>query len=150
MNSKDISRQAILIALFFILINTNPIGWGVLQFRIGEALTVIPFFNRKYTFAMIIASGLANIFSPLGALDVLVGLLCSSITYAISKHIESPRINALVFSVVSGIIVSFLLLKVYNAPYIPSFFSIFFSVLVITMVGVSIFKIPAVNKIIME
>lgn len=47
MEIKDLTKKAILIGIYFILININPIGFGMIQFRIGEAMSVIPFFNRK-------------------------------------------------------------------------------------------------------
>lgn len=116
MEIKDLTKKAILIGIYFILININPIGFGMIQFRIGEAMSVIPFFNRKYVGTFILAAGLANIFSPLGIIDIGVGISCAAITYAISKYVKNKHINSAIFSLVSGLVLYFWL-KFFNLFY---------------------------------
>ncbi len=150
MEIKDLTKKAILIGIYFILININPIGFGMIQFRIGEAMSVIPFFNRKYVGTFILAAGLANIFSPLGIIDIGVGISCAAITYAISKYIDNKHINAAIFSLVSGLIVGLALYYTSGLNFWLSFISISLSQLIITNVGVYIFSLKQLEEIIMD
>ena len=58
MKVKDLAKNAILIAVYILAVNINPIGFMAIQFRVAEALSVIPFFNRKFVPALIIGGAL--------------------------------------------------------------------------------------------
>ena len=140
MKANKIASNAILSALYVVLTLVNPIGWGALQLRVSEMLMVIPFFNRKYIYGAIIGVIIANSFSPLGVIDVAVGTLCCIISYTLSKHINNKYINACVYSAVAGALVGLELKIVFRLPLIPSVISVFISTLIITFIGVFIFK----------
>lgn len=147
MNVKDLAKNAILMALYVAIITFIP-SFTVVQFRIGEALATIPFFNRKFIPAFVLGGILANFTSPLGAIDMFVGGLCATITYVISYFIKNPYINAVVYSIVSSVIVATELLYVYNAPLLISIGSIFASMIVITIAGVLIIDKTSLKDII--
>lgn len=140
MKTNKIAGNALLAALYVALTVVNPIGWGALQFRISDMLMVIPFFNRKYIYGATIGVIIANSFSPLGVIDVAVGALSCIIPYTISKHINNKYINACIFSAVVGVLVGLELKIVLRLPFIPSAISVFISTLIITFIGVFIFK----------
>lgn len=140
MKINKIASNALLSALYVALTIVNPIGWGALQCRVSEMLMVIPFFNRKYIYGAIIGVIIANSFSPLGAIDVAVGTLCCIISYSLSKHINNNYINACIYSAVAGVLVGFELKIVFRLPFIASAISVFISTLIITFIGVFIFK----------
>ena len=50
-----------------------PISYGPVQFRIAEALTVLPFFFPITLPGIFIGCVIANLFSPYGILDVVAG-----------------------------------------------------------------------------
>ena len=140
MKVNKIASNALLSALYVVLTVVNPIGWGALQLRVSEMLMVIPFFNRKYIYGAIIGVIIANSFSPLGVIDVAVGALCCIISYTLSKHIKNKYINACIYSAVAGVLVGLELKIVFRLPFIPSAISVFISSLIITFIGVFIFK----------
>lgn len=96
------------------------------------------------------AAGLANIFSPLGIIDIGVGISCAAITYAISKYVKNKHINSAIFSLVSGIIVGLALYYTSGLNFLISFISISLSQLIITNVGVYIFSLKQLQEIIMD
>lgn len=140
MKVNKIASNALLAALYVVLTVVNPIGWGALQLRVSEMLMVIPFFNRKYIYGAIIGVIIANSFSPLGVIDVAVGALCCIISYTLSKHIKNKYINACIYSAVAGVLVGLELKIIFKLPFIPSVISVFISTLIITFIGVFIFK----------
>ncbi|EFI41627.1 MULTISPECIES: QueT transporter family protein [Peptoniphilus] len=147
MNLKDLTKNAIVMAIYIIFISINPIGFGALQFRIGEVFALIPFFNRKYVPALVLGGILANFASPFGAIDMVVGGVCAVITYTISKFIKNPYVNGLVYSIVSAVVVSS---EIYYLSIgeiaksdafgfiITNIATIFFTMIIITQLGVYI------------
>ena len=73
-----------------------PISFGPIQFRIAEGLTVLPFFSGAAVPGLFIGCVIANLFSPFGILDVIVGSIASLIgaigTYLIGKRLENRRL----------------------------------------------------------
>lgn len=140
MKINKMAGNALLSALYVALTLVNPIGWGALQLRVSEMLMVIPFFNRKYIYGAIIGVIIANSFSPLGVIDVAVGALCCIISYTLSNYINNKYINACIYSAVAGVLVGLELKIVSRLPFVPSVISVFISTLIITFIGVFIFK----------
>ncbi|KXO16285.1 QueT transporter family protein [Peptoniphilus sp. GNH] len=150
MNIKDLVKNAILIAIYVVVIGVNPIGFGAIQFRIGEALSVIPFFNRKYVPALIIGGALANLYSPLGPIDMVVGAACAIIAYSFSKFIKSPYINSLIFATASGILVAGELSYTGDVPFFLTALSVGGSTLFITLLASYLVEKSNLKKIIKE
>ena len=139
MKNKDVSRMtytAILAAIYVVLALMNPFGWGMFQFRISEALSVLPFFNRKSMQGIVLGTIIANSFSPMGIFDVGAGVLTAVIAYTISKYVKNKYLNAIIYSVVAGAVVGSMLFYVVGLPLLMSFVSIFISSLVIALIAV--------------
>ena len=77
-NIKKIAFAGIVAATYVALtLALAPISYGYLQFRIAEALTILPFFFPITLPGLFIGCVIANIFSPYGILDVVAGSLAS-------------------------------------------------------------------------
>ena len=140
MNIRDMAINAVLAAIYVALTVINPIGTGAIQFRISEILCVIPFFNRKYIPGMVLGVGIANIFSSLGLIDVVVGVTISVIAYTLSYFIKNVWINALQYSVLAGLFVALALYLVLGLPYWFSAVTVGLATLITTFIGTFIFK----------
>ena len=140
MNIRDMAINGVLAAVYVALTVINPIGTGAIQFRISEMLCVIPFFNRKYITGMILGVGIANIFSSLGLIDVIVGVTISVIAYSLSYFIKNVWVNALQYSVLAGLFVGLALYLVLGLPYWFSAATVGLSTLITTFIGTFIFK----------
>lgn len=148
MKIEDLAKNAILVAIYVLVISLNPIGFMAIQFRVGEALAVVPFFNRKYVPALIVGGGLANLYSPLGPIDIAVGLLCAIITYTASKYIKNNYINCCVYSITAGILVAAELKYVVQAPFFITVLSVAASTLIITVLATYIINKTNLKKLI--
>lgn len=135
MTTRDLAANAILAALYVVFTTINPIGSGAIQLRVSEMLCVIPFFNRKYIPGLIIGMAIANMFSSLGPIDVLVGVSISAIAYTISYFIKNIWVNVFQYSLLCAIIVPLMLYKVLGIPYWPTFVAIFISTIIVTSIG---------------
>lgn len=64
-------------------------SYGLIQYRIAEALTILPAFSSTYVFSIFIGCLVSNLLSPYGWLDIVVGsaasLIAAIMTYYIGK-----------------------------------------------------------------
>ena len=129
MNNTFFSTKKIVYAAFIaglyatLTLAIAPLGYGPVQFRISEALTVLPFFSSFSVFGLTIGCLISNIISPYGILDLVLGtfatLVAAIITYKIGKsNIKFKQYLApLPAVIVNGIIIGFLLnLSLPNGP----------------------------------
>ena len=79
-STKAITRAALIGVVYYVATVAIPaISYGVLQFRIGEALTLLPLVFPESVIGLTIGCLLANIFSPFGWADIVFGSLATLI-----------------------------------------------------------------------
>lgn len=148
MKVENLAKNAILISIYILAVNINPIGFMAIQFRIAEALSAVPFFNRKFVPALIIGGALANLYSPIGLIDMAVGGACAAITYTFSKFIKNNYINSLIFALCSGILVALELFYTAGTPYLLTVLTVGFPTLLIISLAVYIIDHTKLKNII--
>lgn len=95
--TKALARTAIIaVAYYAITIMLPTLSYGVLQFRVGEALTLLPIVFPESVIGLTIGCFLANITSPFGWPDMLFGtlatLMSGLLTAAIGKTIKTGKL----------------------------------------------------------
>ena len=65
----------------------RTISYGAIQLRISESLSQLVVFSKKYWFPITLGVAIANIFSPLGIVDVFFGTLGTGLALAISVFV---------------------------------------------------------------
>ncbi|MFD2830977.1 QueT transporter family protein [Corticicoccus populi] len=128
-----------LAAIYVVTTVINPIGTMAIQIRVSEMLAVIPFINRQYIPGLILGVAIANLFSPLGIIDVAVGVSIAVISYTISYFVKNIWVNVVQYSVLCGIIVGFMLWSVTGIPFWLNFATITISTLITTSIGAVLF-----------
>jgi len=74
--TKQLAAIGIIAALYVaITMGLGAISFGVVQFRIAIALSLLVYFNPRLAPAIIIGNSLAGIFSPWGVINVIVGAI---------------------------------------------------------------------------
>ncbi len=149
MDKNTITKQALTAAAYAALTWALPaLSYGPIQFRISEVMTLLAFFNPQYIVGLTLGCALANMFSALGVVDVVVGTFASFLAlYTMSKikNIWVASLMPAVFSVIIGIEIAFLASEM--SLFIPVTLQIMFSEFVIvTLLGVPLFKILEKNK----
>jgi uncharacterized membrane protein len=104
---QEFVLQATIGAIYFILVLVfNFISFEVIQFRIAEALLVLIFFNKKHIIGLSIGTLLANLLSPFGIIDALLGTLATVISLVIMYFIKKVwYIGLLIPGIINGIII---------------------------------------------
>jgi len=98
-----------------------PISFGPVNFRISEALTLLPFFSPYAVAGVTVGCLVSNLLSPYGIIDMVLGTLATFIaallTYYIGKSnlkfkkLLAPLPPVIVNAVVVGILINLTLLK---------------------------------------
>ena len=85
---KVLTIQALIAAIYVVLtVAIAPFSYGTIQFRISESLSQLVVFSKKYWFPITLGVAIANIFSPLGIVDVFFGTLGTGLALAISVFV---------------------------------------------------------------
>ncbi len=98
----------------------EPISYGMLQFRLSEILLVLVLLNRPSWIGLTLGCFIANIFSPLGILDVVFGTLATALTCGGMLLVRRPAVALLLPALINGVIIGLLLHLVYSLPLIVS------------------------------
>lgn len=88
---RFITRTALMAAAYAaITIAFSGMSYGQVQFRISEILVLFAFIDAKYAPGLILGCFLANLPSPLGIIDVVIGTLAT--TFAVLFIIQVKKV----------------------------------------------------------
>ena len=113
-NTRKLCICAIVAALYAaITIATAPFSYGLIQFRLSEALVVLCAFEPVLALGITMGCFLANLFSTVTALDMVIGTLATGLaclwTIRCRKNWLIPLPNVLVNAVMVGGMLAFVL-----------------------------------------
>ncbi len=112
--TKFLTQAAMIAAIYVVLVEVfKPFSYGIMQVRIAEVLTVLPYFTPAAVPGLTVGVIISNIIGPYGPLDIVVGSLATLIaayfTYKMRKKILAP----LPPIVVNAIIIGFMLYYIF-------------------------------------
>ena len=113
LNTRQIALNGIVAGLYAaITILTASFAYGNIQFRISEALMMLLLFEPSLTIGLTIGCLIANLFSTVSVLDIVIGtaatLLACLLTTRIKKPWLAPLPTILVNAVMVGAMLSWL------------------------------------------
>jgi len=108
-STRSLTRAAVIAALYCLLtLVFQPISFGAVQFRIAEALTLLPILFPEAIGGLFVGCLLANMFSPTGFVwfDVLFGSIATLLAALLSRKTRSrPLLAAAMPVICNGLIV---------------------------------------------
>ena len=110
-------RCAAVAAIYFVLTFLfQPISFGIVQFRIAEILTILPFFMPEAIPGLFVGCLLSNIVGGNGLADVIVGSLATLIAAFMTYKIRRPYLAPLPPVLVNVVLVGPMLSVVLGQP----------------------------------
>jgi uncharacterized membrane protein len=105
-NVKFLIYTSVIAAVYTVLtMSTSFVGYGPIQFRIAEVLTLLVFIDKKYIPGLVLGCFLSNLASPLGIMDWILGTLATFLSvYMISKT-KNLFLASLWPSIINGLII---------------------------------------------
>ncbi|MBO8126623.1 MAG: QueT transporter family protein [Firmicutes bacterium] len=143
-DSKSLIRAAIIAALYVILIwLLAPVSFGPIQFRVAEALTLLPMLYPEAIPGLYIGVLLGNLLGGLGLWDIFGGSLVTLLAaYVTWRYRRKPIIAYLSPVVFNAFLISIYLHYIYTLPYWYMVFSIGASeAVVVFLLGVPLVKL---------
>jgi uncharacterized membrane protein len=141
-------KNAIVAALYMVLtLAIAPLAYGDVQFRISEIMLLLMLMNSAYAPGLILGCLLANLFSPLGVIDVVVGTSATALAVVFMSKTKNQIVATLWPTLFNGIIVGLELYFVFQLPLVMSMISVAIGeFVVVTCIGLPIFKLIMANK----
>ena len=97
--TRSLCRAGLIAALYVLLTLVNPMSFGIFQFRISEALTILPIFFPEAVPALFVGCLVSNIIGN-GVFDIVIGsiatLIAATATYFCAKPIKNKALKFLV------------------------------------------------------
>jgi uncharacterized membrane protein len=118
MKTKPLIQGAVIASIYVVLTFIfAPISYGVMQVRISEALTILPFFTPVAIPGLFIGCLVANVLGPYGLIDMVFGslatLLSAYLSYSLRKNSALVPLPPVI---VNGIVIGGLLHFGYGVP----------------------------------
>lgn len=145
--TRKVIRLSVVTALYVALtLVLSWISYGEIQFRVAEILVLLCFFRKDYAIAMILGCAIANAFSPLGPIDVVVGTLATAVA-VVGVMFSKNLIVAGIFPVVSNaLIVGLELSQIFESPFLLNVLTVGLGELVVIIIGVIAFQMLKKNE----
>lgn len=166
MKTRQAIRSAVIIgavaALYAALtLAIAPLSFGAVQVRFSEILVLLCFYRKEYGISMILGCAAANLFSPMGTVDVIFGTLATAFAvtgvYLIGRGRSEDKnplrliVASLVPVVSNGLIVGAELYYAFDIPFAAGALSVAAGeMLAVTVAGVAVFTALSHNTAFMR
>ena len=112
---RELALCGVLAAVYAVVtIATASFAYGPIQFRIAEALCVLPFFAPVTTLGLFVGCLVANLFSTVSALDIVIGSAATLIGCMWTSKLRNRWLTPLPTVLVNGVLVGAMLAAVYT------------------------------------
>lgn len=126
-DTKFIVKAGIIAAIYIILtVVMGETGFGPIQFRISEAMTILPLFEPAAIPGLFVGCFLSNIFGGYGLIDIVFGSLTTLVAAYITSKMPNKYLAALPPILLNAFLVAIWVSKPSNLPYLPTVFTIGF------------------------
>lgn len=142
-NVENLTRLALVAAMYVaVTLLIQPLAFGEIQFRFSEVLVLLCFYRKDYAPALIVGCLIANLFSPMGLMDIIFGTLATAVAVIPMYYMKNIYLAALLPVVSNGIIVGIELTVSFGTPVWFNMLSVALGELVVVgILGVVIFKL---------
>ena len=149
---KLLLSNGIIAALYIALtIGLAPMSYGPIQVRVSEFMTLLAFVNKKYIPGLVIGCFLANLGSPFGITDMVVGALATFLAVYPMQYCPNLITASLLPVIANGVLIG---LELYYLAAIPANVSVWATMvyvgagefLSVTVLGVFIMKVLLKNE----
>ena len=134
---RIIVESAVIGAFYAVLtLSLAPVSFGVIQFRISEALTILPIFTPTAIWGLTIGCAISNLAGLMmganlaGAIDILIGSLATFLAAVLTYKLRNIKIKKLpILSLVPQIVFNALFVGAELCLFLPSEYSFIIGIL---------------------
>ena len=105
-NIQSLLMNAVIAAVYAVLtIGLSPISYGPIQVRLSECMVLLAFYNRKWIPGLTIGCLLANLNSPFGVTDMVVGTTATLVSLLLMRFAPNVFTASLAPVLINGIFI---------------------------------------------
>lgn len=140
---RNLVFNAMIAALYAVLtVALEPISYGAVQFRLAEVMTLLAFVNPVFTPGLVLGCLIANLFSPLGMVDVVVGTFATFLAVYPMRYCKSVWTASLLPVISNGLLVGVELTLLFQLPLFATILSVAAGeFVVVSVIGVALYYI---------
>jgi len=141
--TKWIVYTAVLAGIYASLtIAMAPISYGPIQLRIPEILTLLAFANPQFAPGLILGCFLANMFSPFGMMDAIIGTFATAVAVYSMRYTKNLWMASLAPVISNAVIVGLEIALLSNLPILETMLYVGLGeFVVVTLFGVPVFRL---------
>lgn len=141
LSTKNIVTIGLVAAIYAVLtVVLAPLSYGPIQFRISEVLNLLAFVNPVFAPGIVLGCFIANLFSPLGMIDVFFGTTATLISVIMIVRSKKLWIASLWPVISNGLIIGAELQYAFQVPFLIGAFQVAFGeFVVVTLFGAPLF-----------
>lgn len=129
---RNLSIAGLIAAVYTALTLINPLSYGAVQFRLSEALTILPILFPQTIPGLTLGVLVSNLFSPAGLWDVIFGTLATLLAALGTYKLRHNMILAMLSPVlINAVIIGLLLHYLFSLPLLATMLSVGFGELVV-------------------
>ena len=134
-NNRFLTRGALIAGLYIVITYIlAPMSFGPVQFRLSEALTVLPILYPEAIPGLFIGVLLSNIFGGMGLVDIIGGSLVTLIAAYTTYRLRGSIFAYLSPVIFNGLLISLYIHVIYEIPYWATVFQITISEAVVVFI----------------
>ncbi|SHI91886.1 QueT transporter family protein [Lutispora thermophila] len=119
MNTKYLAKSSLLAAVYVVLtIVLGDFSYGPVQFRIAEALVLLPLVEPSAIMGVTVGCIIANIFGGYGPIDIFGGSAVTLLAAYLTSKMPNKILGAIPPIALNGLIVSIWVSKFSGLPYL--------------------------------
>lgn len=122
-STRELTLAALIAATYAALTLALP-AFGAIQFRISEALTVLPFLFPAATPGIIIGCLVANLLSPYGIIDIVCGTAATAIAAVWTSRLKNKWLAPMP-PVICNLVIIGAMIAWYEVGFTPAFPALF-------------------------
>lgn len=117
--TKYIIKAGLIATIYVVLtVVMGETSYGPIQFRISEAMTILPFFEPAAIPGLFVGCFLANIFSGFGFVDIFFGSLITLLAAYLTYKMPNKYLAVLPPIILNAFLVAIWVKNLMNFPYI--------------------------------
>lgn len=112
--TRFLTQAAMIAAIYVVLVELfKPFSYGIMQVRVAEMLTVLPYFTPAAVPGLTVGVLVSNILGPNGMLDIIFGTLATLIAAYLTYKSPSKKMAPLPPILVNAIIIGLMLYYIF-------------------------------------
>lgn len=146
--TRNLVRTAMTAALYGALtLAISSLSYGPIQLRLTEIMVLLAFIDYSYIPGLVLGCVIANIFSPMGFVDVAFGSIATLISVFLISKTKNLLLATIYPTIINGIIIALELYFILKLPFLLSFGQVALGeFIVVTCLGYPIFRALLKNK----